>query len=303
MLENRKTPVALFVYNRPEHTKKTLDALAANKYASQTDLIIYSDAAKNSSAGESVRQVRKVIRQYSSLFSNVSIVERDINCGLAKNIIEGVTQVVNKYGQVIVLEDDIVTSPSFLEFMNSALARYKSSEQVWHISGWNYPIDPDGLSDTFCWRTMNCWGWATWADRWQHFSKDPDQLVQSWSKSYIKRFNLDGAYNFWSQVTANAQGKLNTWAIFWYATIFKYNGLCLNPSQSYVANIGHDGSGENCGTSDPYQAQLNVKNVTSWPDTITENLLAVSRIKAFYQSITPPLYRRVLGKLKRMLIK
>lgn len=300
---NYFAPVVLFVYNRPEHTKKTLDALAANKYASQTDLIIYSDAAKNLSAEESVRQVRKIFSQYATLFANISIVERDINCGLAQNIIEGVTQVVNQYGQVIVLEDDIVTSPSFLEFMNSALTKYKNSGQVWHISGWNYPIDSEELSEAFFWRTMNCWGWATWADRWQHFSKDPDQLIQSWSKNSIKRFNLDGAYNFWSQVTANAQGKLNTWAVFWYATIFKNHGLCLNPVQSYVANIGNDGSGENCGTTDHYQSQLSAQSVTCWSDTITENPLAVSRIKVFYQSITPPLYRRLLAKLKRMLVK
>lgn len=300
---NNFAPVVLFVYNRAEHTKKTLDALASNKYSSQTDLIIYSDAAKNSSAEESVRQVRKVIRQYSYLFSNVSIVERDINCGLAKNIIEGVTQVVNKYGQVIVLEDDIVTSPSFLEFMNSALDKYKNSDQVWHISGWNYPIDSEGLSEAFFWRTMNCWGWATWADRWQYFTKDPQRLVQSWSKNEIKCFNLDGKYNFWSQVTENLKGKLNTWAVFWYATIFEHKGLCLNPVESYVANIGHDGSGENCGTMDPYLTQLRVKNIRVWPDTIRENSPAVSCIKIFYQSITPPLYRRILGKLKRMLIK
>lgn len=301
--QNLFAPIVLFVYNRPEHTEKTLDALGKNKCAKQSDLIVYSDAAKSPSAGESVKEVRNIIRQYSSYFASVKIVERNTNCGLAKNIIEGVTQVINQYGNVIVLEDDIVTSPVFLEFMNSALTEYKNSERVWHISGWNYPINTDDLPDAFFWRTMNCWGWATWADRWQHFTKNPQQLVQSWSKDEIKRFNLDGKYNFWSQVTANVQGKLNTWAIFWYATIFKNNGLCLNPAQSYVVNIGHDGSGENCGTTDPYQARLNVKNVTTWPETTTENALAVSRIKAFYRSITPPLYRRVLGKLKRMLLK
>lgn len=300
---NNLAPVVLFVYNRPEHTKKTLDALSKNKFADKTDLIIYADAAKNENSIKNVIQVRHIIRQYSSCFASVKIVERNTNCGLAKNIIEGVTQVVNEYGQVIVLEDDIVTSPAFLEFMNSALAEYKNSERVWHISGWNYPINADGLPDVFFWRTMNCWGWATWADRWQHFTKNPQQLVQSWSKDEIDHFNLDGKYNFWSQVTANLQGKLNTWAIFWYATIFKKNGLCLNPTKSYVTNIGNDGTGENCGTTDPYQAQLAAKNVTIWPDTMMENALAVSRIKAFYRSITPPLYRRVLGKLKRILLK
>lgn len=300
---NDFAPVALFVYNRPEHTKKTLDALSVNKFSDKTDLIIYSDAAKNQAAEENVRSVRNIIRQYSSCFANVKVVERDVNCGLAKNIIEGVTRVVNEYGQVIVLEDDIVCSPVFLEFMNSALERYKDSTSVWHISGWNYPINTDGLPDVFFWRTMNCWGWATWADRWQYFKKNPQQLLHAWSKDEISRFNLDGEYDFWSQITANEQGKLDTWAIFWYATIFQHHGFCLNPVQSYVANIGNDGSGENCGSIDFFQSKLRSNAINVWPCNIVEDVLILNHIKAFFRNITPSLYCRIIGKIKRLLVK
>jgi len=78
---------------------------------------------------------------------------------------------LNEYGKIIVLEDDLLTSPYFLKFMNEALEYYKNEKKVWHISGWNYPINNEGLDDVFFWRTMNCWGWATWADRWQYFEK------------------------------------------------------------------------------------------------------------------------------------
>lgn len=300
---NNLAPVVLFVYNRPEHTKKTLDALSKNKFADKTDLIIYADAAKNENSIKNVIQVRHIIRQYSSCFANVEIIERNVNCGLAKNIIDGVTTVVNKYGQVIVLEDDIVSSPAFIEFMNSALQRYKNVRKIWHISGWNFPIDINGLPDVFLWRTMNCWGWATWADRWQSFNKNPEILLQSWSKDKIKRFNVDGECDFWSQIIANAQGKLNTWAIFWYATIFEHDGFCLNPAQSYVANIGNDGSGENCGTIDLFKSKLCTNVIITWPDSIIEHELALSRIKSFLRRISPPMYKRILAKIKRLLLK
>lgn len=296
-------PIVIFVYNRPIHTKITLDKLALNKYASQSDLFIYSDAAKTSSVENDVKSVRFIISQYSSRFKSVKIIERDINYGLARNIIEGVGEIIHEYKKIIVLEDDLITSPLFLEFMNFALEKYKDSKNVWHISGWNYPINVEGLDDAFFWRTMNCWGWATWADRWQFYYKDPYNLMTSWSKNDIHRFNLDGANNFWAQVIANANGKLNTWAVFWYATIFLNSGLCLNPSQSYVENIGNDGSGQNCGVNDHYRACINHKETSIFPDVYAENSLAVHRIKSFYKGIRQSIFLRVLGKLKKVFFK
>ena len=119
--------------------------------------------------------------------------------------------------------------------MNQALNLYKNNKKVWHISGWSYPINPDGLADTFLWQLMNCWGWATWSDRWCFFEKNTDKLISQFTASDIKRFNLNGVRNdCWSQVIQNKKGVINTWAIYWYATIYINNGMCLNPSQSFV---------------------------------------------------------------------
>lgn len=294
------SPILLFVYARPEHTKKTLESLQKNILADKSDLIIFSDAPKNDKANQAVMEVRKIIREITG-FKTVEIIEREENYGLAKSIIEGVSSVINKYGQVIVLEDDIVTSPFFLQFMNLALNKYKEIKEVWHISGWNYPIDAADIGDAFFWRVMNCWGWATWSDRWAYYEKNPQQLVKQWSRKNINLFNLGRAHNFWSQVTANESGQLNTWAIFWYATIFEQQGLCLNPAKSFVKNIGLDGSGENCTDQDVYLTTLNNSNQLILPEKIEESTIAMERIRQFYLQHKPNIIMRILNKLKRTL--
>lgn len=295
-------PVALFVYARPDHTRRTVEALLKNPIAVDTDLIVFSDAAKGPEKENAVAEVRDYIAGTKG-FNSLTVHHRPHNYGLGKSIMEGVTDVISEYGSVIVLEDDIVTAPGFLRFMNDALERYRHEPKVWHISGWNYPIDPDGLGDAFCYRVMNCWGWATWADRWMHFEKNPERLISEWDKEMIKRFNLDGGHDFWGQVTANASRKLNTWAIFWYATIFERDGLCIQPTVSYVQNIGHDGSGENCCSSNRFYCELTTVNHTSFPEEISESCLAIERIGAFYKSNKEPVYKRILSYAVRRLRK
>ena len=290
-------PIVLFVYNRPWHTRQTIEALQKNTLAKESELFIYSDGPKNEKAVFEVTKVRDYIKAVDS-FRKVIIVERDCNWGLAKNIIEGVTKTVDKYGKVIVLEDDLVTSPLFLNFMNNALESYLSEKHVWHISGWNYPIEPEGLPEAFFWRLMNCWGWGTWADRWQHFEKNPKKLIDTWSRDKIKAFDLDGVAGSWSQILANFRGKINTWAVFWHASIFEHNGLCMNPAVSYVNNIGHDGSGQNCGRSNVYTTELNKKNIKSFPSVLEEHTDAVNRIKRFYIAMRPSLLCRFLNRIK-----
>lgn len=302
MNQKRFSPVVLFVFARPDHTKKTVDALLANPEACNTDLIVYADAARSERDVSAVEAVREIFSDLRG-FKSVTIHLREKNYGLARNIMEGVTQVTAMYGRAIVLEDDIVTSPAFLNYMNAALDKYENIKGVWHISGWNYPIkSKENLPETFFWRTMNCWGWATWADRWQHFKKNPGELVNSWSSDDVKRFNLDSSHDFWAQVVANHEGKLNTWAIFWYATIFVHQGLCLNPTRSFVANIGNDGSGENCGAEDIYKTSLANIFHQQWPTELTENVAVVELIRAFYKSLKPSLLRRILGRIKRVFI-
>lgn len=300
-MDKNLAPIVLFVYNRPHHTKQTLEALQKNELAKESELFIFSDAAKNEDAVEKVNEVRRYIKAING-FKKVTIIEREKNWGLADSIIDGVTKIINQYGKVIVLEDDLVTSPYFLKFMNEALEFYKNEKKVWHISGWNYPIKTDGLEDVFFWRLMNCWGWATWSDRWSYYEKDIDKTIKEFSKTDIKNFNLDGVENFWQQVMLNKEEKINTWAIFWYATIFKQNGLCLNPTQTFVENIGHDASGVHCGESCSFSSDLSLNNHVKFPDRFEENEIVVKRIQDFYKSQKKSFLVRVINKLSRILI-
>lgn len=293
-------PIILFVYARPQHTQQTLAALSANSLASQSDLIIFSDEALDEAHRDAVADVRTLCRQATG-FRSVEIILRNENYGLARNIIEGLTEISHRYDQFIVLEDDIVTSPGFLTFMNQALQMYANEPGVWHISGWNYPISPIGLPESFLWRTMNCWGWATWSNRWQHFSKNPTALINNWDANMIRAFNLDNSYAFWDQVIANQEGKLNTWAVFWYATLFQRKGLCLNPTRSLVHNIGFDASGEHCTTSDPFSSVL-ANEIDLEGQPIQENPQALLRIQQFLQQLTPSLPHRIASKLRRLLL-
>ena len=292
-------PIVLFVYDRPEHTKRTLEALQKNEGAKESDLFIFSDAAKNEAARPNVNKVRSLVRNIDG-FKEIKIIERSENWGLANSIVDGVTDIVNKYGRIIVLEDDLVTSTYFLKYMNEGLIYYKNTEKVWHISGWNYPIDQDGLGHVFLWRLMNCWGWATWDNRWAHYEKNVGKIIREFSKADIKGLNLDGSEAFYNQVIANKNEQINTWAIFWYTTIFKNNGLCVNPTQSFVENIGHDGSGVNCVGSTAFKTDLSMERNISFSEIIEENSVALNRIRKFYQRQKKSLLIRAINKLSRM---
>ena len=147
---------------------------------------------------------------------------------------------------------------------------------------------------------MNCWGWATWSKRWKYFEKNTDKLISQFSISDIKRFNLDETNNnFWKQVLQNHNKKLETWAIFWYATIFKNNGLCLNPSKSFVRNIGFDGSGNhtfNLNYSD--NINLNDKKLINFGIKVEEDDLIIDKIKYFYRISRKSFLSKLYDRLK-----
>ena len=276
-------PIVLFTYNRIAHTKQTIEALAKNELAKESKLFIYSDGYKNDTDKIQVLEVRKYLENISG-FKNITIIEQNKNLGLANSIILGVTDIINKYGKIIVLEDDIVTSPYFLDYMNKSLHLYEKEKKVWHISAWNYPIEQIDNQDTFLWRVMNCWGWATWKDKWIHYEKDTNKLISSFSNEDIHKFNLDNTYNFWKQVLDNEAGLINTWAIFWYATIFKHNGLCLNPARTFVDNIGFGYHATNCKNIKNYTDYLNEQEVIFTKDLI-EDKKYLRKVKQYMNNI------------------
>jgi hypothetical protein len=301
-MNNLIAPVVLFVYDRLNHTRETIEALLLNSLASETIIYIYSDAAKNENVVAKVENIRSYLHSISG-FKEVIVYEREKNLGLAKSIVDGVSYVVDKHGSVIVLEDDLVTSPFFLKFMNESLEKFKNNPKVWHVAGWSYSFNNSMTfhDDTFLWRGMNCWGWATWSDRWELFEKNPIALVESFSKDDIYKFNIDGYHNFWKQVLKNKSGSMNTWAIFWYATIFKNKGLCLNPVESLIKNIGLDGTGEHCGTDDMVQV-ISLKNSFSFPNEVKENKVMLKRIQLYYK-IRSALLPKVIRKARSLISK
>jgi FkbM family methyltransferase len=247
-------PIVLFVYNRPEHTLKTLEALSQNELASESVLYIYADGPKVNASDEQLRlieQTKEVIRE-RKWCEEVIIVESPENKGLARSIEEGVTEVVHKHGKIIVLEDDIVTSPGFLRYMNDALDIYQDEERVMHISAYMFPVNKK-LPETFFYNTASCWGWATWLNAWQHYEKDAHKLLNSIVESSREyEFDIEGTFPFLEHLRMNVKGVIKTWAVKWYASFFLKKGFALHPYPSLTNNIGNDGSGVNSGDTSYY---------------------------------------------------
>jgi hypothetical protein len=273
-------PIALFVYNRPDHTRRTLTYLQKNELADASRLFIFCDGAKTVADKIKVDQVRQLVSEVSG-FKSVKVIEREQNLGLANSIISGVTQLVNEYGKVIVFEDDLLSSPYTLQYFNEALDRYRDEEKVMHIGAYMYNLPDKHLPQTFFYRAASSWGWATWARAWVHFEPDIDKLMAQFNEHKINLFSIEKTMNFWKQVQEFKAGKNNSWAIRWYASIFLKDGLTLNPSLSFINNIGHDGTGVHSNIESVYQVRIAQKPVTEFPTEIKENARAYAAIKQF----------------------
>lgn len=238
-------PIVLFTYNRPDHTRRTLDSLKANFLADQSELHIYCDGPKERATQadlDRIKAVRQLIRE-ENWTAKVYIKEAESNKGLARSIIDGVTEVVEKHGRVIVLEDDLELSPGFLKYMNDALEFYQDEERVMHVSGYMFPVKAE-LPETFFYNITSCWGWATWSRSWKHLNEDARFLYKTLKKKkLLHKFNFEGSSDQALQLYSNIDGNLNTWAVKWYASVFLQNGFCLHPGQTMVRNIGFDDLG------------------------------------------------------------
>ena len=292
------SPIVLFVFNRLRHTRQTLEALRKNSLSSESNLIIFSDGAKTAADETKVRVVRDYIKTIDG-FKSLSIIEREKNFGLAESIIAGVTEVVNDHGKIIVLEDDLISSPYFLSYMNHALRKYEDADKVMHISAYMYPIDSTGLKETIFFRPASCWGWSTWARAWKHLEYDIHKLIPRFNKESKYKFNMDGTFNFWHQMELNRDGRINSWAIRWYASVFLNNGLCLHPSRSLVNNIGFDGTGVHCGKDAIYDVPLHSHQISEFEELLEENPEAIKRFEDFMATTKKPFHTRILDLVKR----
>lgn len=317
MEDSELAPIVLFVYNRPRHTAKTLLYLSRNDLVDKSNLFIFADGPRvdaDKAERAKIKETRDVCRSFKSA-ALVKIVESETNQGLAASITRGVGEIINRYGKIIVLEDDLELSPQFLNYMNKALNMYAENSKVFHISGYWYPeqINTKILEQSFFYRATSCWGWGTWKDRWRKLETDPKFLMQRVRRKIFGRyrFNIQGGYDFFGHLEKNAEGTMNTWAIKWYASVFINNGLCLHPKHSYVNNFGHDGSGTNCKLDFKYRWEKLNESPSLQKVPVIEERLALKVVQSFFakkrrrklrrkvRELTPIFLKRIKRKIKR----
>ncbi|MCM1038220.1 MAG: glycosyltransferase [Ruminococcus sp.] len=292
-------PIVLFVYNRPEHTRHTVDALRNNLLAEQSELFIFADGAKKAEDINKVNEVREYIGKITG-FKRVVVKERKENYGLAKSVVSGVTEIVNQYKKVIVLEDDLITDKQFLKYMNMGLDIYQDEPQVYSITGYSYFREGLKDIDTCFLKITSSWSWATWKDRWDQY--DPE--CKGWESlqrdhRLRKQFDYDYSYPYYRLLQMQLKdAKINSWAIKWYWTVFKKGGLTLYPGVSLVQNAGFDGSGEHCGTKQTnfqiYKQENEIEKM-KFENNIKENaLIRKQTAKAIYRK------HGIMGKMQIM---
>jgi GT2 family glycosyltransferase len=280
-------PIVLFVYNRPVHTKKTLEALQRNHLASESVLYIYADGGKENVTVvqlKNIEETRRIIKE-QQWCGEVHIIESSHNRGLAASIIHGVTEVVGQYGNVIVLEDDIVTSTGFLNYMNDALNFYEDISEVMHISGYMYPQNSN-LPETFFYNVTLCWGWATWKSAWKYYINDAVFLWKEISRrNLFLELNKFGGDYLSAQLAQNISGKLDTWFIKWHASVLLKNGFTLFPRISLVDNIGFDSSGVHNGSFNEFEIPKLIDKIQVCEINLDENKTAAIIFKNFYAQL------------------
>lgn len=306
MNEIELAPIILFVYNRLWHTRQTVTALQKNELAKESELFIYSDAPKNEQAIENVADVREYIKTVDG-FKKVTIIERDKNWGLADSIIDGVTKTINEYCRVIVLEDDLVTSPYFLRFMNEGLEFYHDNHEIMSISGYTLPPScmkfPKNFADDVYLNYRNSsWGWATWADRWDLVDWEIKDFHQFINDTEQKKLFNRGGDDLTDMLISQMEGRIDSWAIRFSYAHFKQRMYSICPHYSYVNNIGHDGTGTHCGETHIFENDLSkAKRNCNFIQNIQLNKSVMLEFNKFYRKKSLPM--QGIDKLLRILVK
>jgi len=300
-MNNPYAPICLFVYNRPWHTQQTVEALLRNELSSESGLIVYSDGAKSDSDQIKVDEVRQYIHSING-FKTISIIESTENNGLANSIILGVTEVVKKYEKIIVLEDDLVTSPYFLRYMNDYLTLYENDDEVASIHGYVYPIN--NLPDTFFLKGADCWGWATWEKAWNIIELNGENLLNEICRRNIeKEINYNNSANYIKMLKDQIKGKNDSWAIRWHLSAFLKNKLVLYPGKSLIENIGHDNSGEHSITTKVYNSIMIEDYMVVKKIPTVENLVAKMKFENYFKQKKDPFLIKVFFYLLKFFKK
>jgi hypothetical protein len=296
-------PVVLFAWNRPAHTRKTLESLERNYLSKESELFVFVDGPRGNFSKEQIEKInetKRIIRE-KQWCGMVHVAEKEKNVGLANSIIAGVTDVINKFGKVIVLEDDLFLSKNFLQYMNEALDRFEKEEKVMQISGYMHPINISLAADCFFLPTINSWGWGTWKRVWDNFDVEANGFATlKKNKELRKRFNLSGAYPFYKMLRSQVENGVDSWAIRFYLSVFMQDGLTLYPKYTLVKNIGMDGSGIHCRVESEQNDVNDFFKIRNYPTKIEISPVAKKKLEIFLKKQMNAI-RRVFRFIKQIL--
>jgi len=296
------SPIIIFTYNRLDHLDTLIRSLKKNVLFANSKVLVFSDGPRNEMDKEKIKKIRIYLKKKLISF-NSEIISRDVNLGLSKNIISGITEAFKTYDKLIILEDDLEVSPFFLNYMNDALNLYENTKNVASISGFMYPIDSKNFSnDYFFLRLIESWGWGTWKRAWNNFQTDSVKLKNEIDeRKLVNEFNFSSGISYYKTLKDNINGLNDSWAVRWYASTFLRNMNTLFPSKSFVKNIGMDNSGENCNYTTVYDTLI--VNEYKPLKKISSLELAADRkvVEVFFKKIK---YKRyidvIIDKIKRL---
>lgn len=282
-MPNTYAPIVFFAFNRPEHTARTLAALAANTEAIDSVLHIFVDGARNDEEQVAVAEVLRIANATTG-FCSVVVHASAVNRGLYLSITRGVTQVVAEAKRVIVVEDDILVSPCFLKYMNDGLERYADDQRIGSIHGYAPPIG--GLPKFFFLRGGDCWGWATWEDRWALFDPDARHLLLALvGRGELRTFSSTYGIQSLRHLIRRSRGRNQSWSAHWNASLFLESRLTLHTGTSFVQNIGNDGSGTHSVVSGQYATNLQ-QDFGSLPSLVVrQDTRAARMLRDFYDAV------------------
>ncbi len=279
------SPLVLFTYNRPRHLKQTIESLLQNPLASESKIYIYSDGAKKEEELPLILEIRKYLSGLKG-FKEINIIEREKNCGLAKNVISGVTEVLESFEKVIVLEDDLVFTPNFLKYMNEALDLYEKNPAIYSVTGFSIPIQIPKNYPHSVYLSLRpaSWSWATWKTKWLQADwqlLDFELFMQN--KKAIAEFNLGGD-DLYPMLLKQYRGTIDSWAIRWAYTHYLKKTYCVYPTQSLVRNIGNDGSGTHVSKREENKYSVELKeNNYQLVEELSLNDEILQNFRKFYQ--------------------
>lgn len=292
-------PILVLGYKRPDHLLSAIASLKLNPEASKSAIYIAIDGPKSMAEETLVKRCREIAHQVTG-FKELHVWSQERNIGLAKSVISNVSRILELHKCLIVVEEDLVVSSDFLRFMNLSLAKYEHEDIVASVHGFQYPINLHENECVFM-RGTDCWGWATWADRWCKANFNSLQLISSIELAGLRsEFDLDGVVNNFRMLQDQAAGKIDSWAIRWHASMFVRNMITLFPPKTLVLNNGLDGSGTHEGESRIFSNSFETNAIWTYPKEVQVSQDFVHKLKRFYRIVK---YRQVLNRVSLWPVK